>query len=476
MIWRTPIAVLTMTWATLSGAEELTSSSPWRLQDALALPTWLSFGIEQRTRYETLDHQFRAGGSGGDQAVSFRTILSLEAVYGGWRLGGEFIDSRITADDRGTPIDTTLVDEAELLQAYLGWGTKDLLATGLSADIKGGRQTIDLGSQRLVARDPFRNTHNAFTGLDARLESPGRWQVHSFFVLPVFRLPDPMQDIAQVQDIREGRLIFDREDPNTYFWGVYSRFNQLPWHANGELYVLGLRERTVPDLATRNRRLYTPGIRWFRDPTKGQLDFEIEGAYQVGTSRRSANTRDLDHAAHFEHAQIGYTFDLPWMPRFLAQYDYASGDHDPGPGDGNDERFDTLFGARRFEFGPTGIWGAFTRSNISSPGYRLIVKPREDLSAFIGHRLFWLAEARDAWIIPGIIPGTPPIQDTTGRSGNFIGHQIEASIAWSVIPQNLQLEAGWAHLIKGEIARDAATAPPDKSDSNYFYVQTTVRF
>jgi hypothetical protein len=457
-----------LTLTATCGAEEGPSTAPWRLHDVLGLPQWLTLGIEHRTRYETLDNQFRKNGTGGDQAISFRTNVFAEAAYAGWRLGAEFMDARVTGDDQGTPLDNTLVNEADLLQAYVGWGTKDLLGTGLSADIKGGHETIDLGSRRLVTRNVFRNAINAFTGLDAQIGIPGNWQVRSFLVLPVFRLPD------NVNDIRNERMVFDREDGNIYLWSVYGRKDQLVWNTKGELYVIGLHERTVPGLATRNRRLYTLGVRWFKDPMKGQLDFEVEAAYQVGTSRLSTtSTQDLDAAAHFEHAQIGYTFNLPWTPRFLAQYDYASGDEDPD--DGTNDRFDTLFGARRWELGPTGIWGAFARSNINSPGYRLIAKPREDLSAFIAHRLVWLASARDAWTTtPLTTEGS--LQDKTGRSGDFLGHQIEASITWNVIPKNLTLETGWVHLVKGEFAQNAPEAPKDKRDTNYFYVQTIFQF
>jgi hypothetical protein len=201
----------------------------------------------------------------------------------------------------------------------------------------------------------------------------------------------------------------------------------------------------------------------------------VESAFQVGASRASASasdTTDLDHSAHYQHAQIGYTFNAPWSPRFLAQYDYASGDDDPN--DGDTERFDTLFGARRFEYGPTGIWGAFARSNIDSPGYRLIVKPTDTVSAFIGHRMFWLASDQDAWTTTGTV-STPAIRDKDGRSGDFLGHQIEASVTWNVIPKNLAVETGVAYLIKGDFAKNAPDASPE-DDSTYFYAQTVLQF
>jgi hypothetical protein len=451
-------------------AETQVAASPWRLHDALRLPDWFTLSIEQRTRYENIDNQFRKDANGGDQVVAFRTLVLAEATSAGWRVGAEFIDARITADDAGTPVDNTVINETELLQAYLAWETRDIVGTGLVFNAKLGRQTLDLGNRRLVARNAFRNTINSFTGVDLQLTASNDWQLRTFFFLPDFRLP------SETDQLRAERSVLDREDPNNYFWGVFGRKSQLPWNTQGELYVFGLHENDEPNLATRDRRLYTPGLRWFKDPAPGQIDLEIEAAYQVGTSRastKSTDTSTLDHAAHFEHAQVGYTFGLPWDPRFVAQYDYASGDNNPN--DHSNNRFDTLFGARRFEFGPTGIWGAFARSNINSPGYRLIVKPQSTVSAMIGHRLYWLASSRDAWTTtPVTASGT--LQDPTGRSGSFVGHQFEASVSWAVLPKNLTVEAGWAHLSKGDFAKNAPGAPRDHGDTDYFYAQTIVQF
>ncbi len=109
------------------------------------LPAWLQLSFEHRTRYETLDEQFRAGGSGGDQVVVLRSLALMEAAFPEWRLGGEFIDSRLSLADAGTPVDTTQVDTAELLQAYAAWTPKHFLASAASADIRFGRQTMDVG-------------------------------------------------------------------------------------------------------------------------------------------------------------------------------------------------------------------------------------------------------------------------------------------------------------------------------------------
>ena len=72
----------------------------------------------------------------------------------------EFMD-----DDGGTPLDTSQVNAAELLQAYLGWRVDAPSAAVKTSAVTVGRQTIDFGGRRLLARSAFRNTINGFTGV-----------------------------------------------------------------------------------------------------------------------------------------------------------------------------------------------------------------------------------------------------------------------------------------------------------------------
>ena len=119
-----------------------------------------------------------------------------------------------------------------------------------------------------------------------------------------------------------------------------------------------------------HRTYSTYGLRLFKSPAIGEFDYEFEGAIQTG---RLGN---VDHFAYNPNAEAGYTVNLPWTPRFLAQYTYSSGTRTPGGSQNGD--FDPLFGARNFDLMPTGNFGPFFRSNISSPGWRLIVKPAQD--------------------------------------------------------------------------------------------------
>ncbi len=56
--------------------------------------------------------------------------------------------------------------------------------------------------------------------------------------------------------------------------------------------------------------------------------------------------------------------------------------------------FDTLFGARRFDFGPAGIFGPFARNNINAPGTRLLVIPHRILTTFVAYRAWWMADSK----------------------------------------------------------------------------------
>ncbi|WP_348757006.1 alginate export family protein [Candidatus Methylocalor cossyra] len=424
-------------------------------QRLLGLPDWLSMTLEQRTRYETMDASFAKGRNGSQYQIPLQTVLWLEARYQAFRAGVEFWDARQFGADRTSTLNTTMVDVADFTQIYGAWSTTDLLGSGLGFEIKGGRQTLDIGSRRLIARSSFRNTLNTFTGLSLRLrDGGGGWQLQAFAVQPVVRLPETRQGLL------DNDYAWDQEQKNTFFTGFIADSAGLPFGSRGEIYLYYLEEdRSSP----KNRHLYTPGLRLWRMPKKGELDYEAETIAQVGTARDSAKAEELPVEAYFEHIQLGYTFDLPWSPRFLAQYDYATG--------GTDGRlsrsFDTLYSARRFEYGPTGIFGAFARNNINSPGYRLFLTPRGDLSFYAAHRLFWLADATAPW-------GPANLVDKTGHSGDFIGHLVEVSGRWDVHP-NLSLEAGWATLLKGRFARRAPGAPPP-DDVNYFYVQSMVRF
>jgi hypothetical protein len=442
---------------------EASAKQPWRLVSAADLPAWLHVSGSHRTRYETLDNQFRSVRQGGDQMLALRSILLTELRLDPLRIGVELIDSRAYLDDSGTPLSTTMVNPGELLQGYVAWTQRDVFQVGSESTLRVGRLTLDVGSRRFVARSLYRNTINTFTGAEWRWHGSRGNHLQVFYTLPVNRKPNT------ATALRNNDVEFDEEHGEVRFWGLYYDFGRLAAGHRGEVYLLGLDENDAGQRPTRNRELYTPGFRIYRPKALGHLDYLLEAAVQFGEVRATTattDTTDLDHFAHFEHLEIGYTWAQAWMPRINADFDYASGDDNPR--DSDNERFDTLFGARRFDFGPTGMYGPFARSNLLSPGLRLNLQPTGAVKLMVSYRGFWLASDTDAWTTSGV-------RDRSGATGSFIGQQIEARLRWEVVPGNYRFEAGVANLFAGGLMRDAPNSP-DNGDVFYAYTQAGFNF
>jgi hypothetical protein len=214
--------------------------------------------------------------------------------------------------------------------------------------------------------------------------------------------------------------------------------------------------------------IWSIGSRVYRTPAKGRWNYELEGIVQTGESGgvvAGAPRRDLDHRAHLLHFEVGYQFDSAWAPNLMLQYDDASGDHSPL--DGDDERFNTLFGDRRFEFNPTGIYGPFNRSNLNSQALRLTVTPGKRWQGMAHYSSFRLAAERDAWVGFGT-------RDATGQAGDSLGRQLEGSVTWTAIPNRLTFEGGVAHLTFGRFAEQTGVAAG--GDPTFFYAVATTRF
>jgi hypothetical protein len=430
---------------------------PWRLHDVLqeaGVPDWLRVSGSIRLRYEGIDGQFRSASrlDDTDHVFVMRTLLQVQADFDPVLITLELMDSRQYGGDNGSAIGTSSVNAVELLQASATFRLGQL--GGGKHQLRLGRQTFNLGSRRLVARNRFRNTINAFTGAHWEWKTK-EFKLTSFYTLPVRRLPGDLNSLV------DNELEFDEENFNTQFFGVHFEHDLFERH-HFEAYFFGLLEDAS---GSRHRDIFTAGSRFLLPKMKGQFDYGIEGAYQFGESRLSGSGPDLDHSAWFVHAHIGYTFDAAWSPRVRVAFDYASGDDNPNDGDNN--RFETLFGARRFEYGPTGIYGAVARFNLLSPELRLELKPQSNMSLMFAWRPVWVASDRDAWT-------AARVQDPTGSSGSFVGNQFETRWRWDIMPKSVRIEAGIAYLAHGEFQEDASGG--QNTDTVYGYVQVAWTF
>lgn len=453
---------IAMLAAVTSAIEPAAAQDRLSLGRALRASDAVTLALNYRARYEHQSGRFRADFQGSDQILAQRLLLAVEHDFGGLYAGAEFQDSRQQRADTGTPLGSDDVNAVELLRGYVGYRTDDAVLPGDRLDVAAGRITIDLGSRRLTARNRFRNTINAFTGVHGRWTSPRGDAVQAFYTLPVARRPADAPSLLQNEVERDDETIHQR------FWALHYTRPHGVGALTSEVYLLGLRETDRNDRQTRDRNLLTPGFRLFKTPSVGAFDYGIETALQVGRSALSSapDAPRLDTLAHFHHFHFGYSLEDVWRTRVVLQYDFASGDRDPT--DGDNGRFDTLFGARRFELGPTGIFGALARSNLNAPGARVELAPRARWRGFVGYRAAFLAARRDALTTAGV-------QDPTGASGKVIGHQFETRVRYDLAPTYVRLESGLAYLKDGSFLKTAPNTSPS-GDSVYAYSQISLSF
>jgi len=399
----------------------------------------LHLDVEQRTRFEIMSHRFRLDAPDASRAVVFRTRLRLEIreIVDPLRFVLELQDSRAALTDEPFAARARHVNEHDVLQVHVQLVADRFLGADLPTVLQAGRFTLDLGRRRLVARNGMRNTTNTFDGVLWQLGAEDRWMLHAFVTRPVTIEPDKLDTSTRAR----------------HFWGAQYQ-NRRHDLLNVELYYLGLHEDTT---TAARRTLSTVGARLYRTAAPGRLDYEVESVWQTGS------TAGRGHRAHFQHGELGYTVGPAWNSRFSAHYDYASGDRDPA--DGRLGRFDTLFGARRSDLAPTGIYGPFFRSNLHTPGARWAGTPHPVLSLSTTWRAFWLAQARDAWSGSGL-------QDATGGAGAFLGTHVEATARLRL--RIVAVELGYAHFFKGSYL-DRVPGSPGTRDSDYFYAELDLR-
>jgi len=451
----TPLRVLAGTAAVLAvslPAHAQESPKPWRLDEAVGGPSWVRFSGRQRTRYETLHKQFRAAPSlpqNEDQWFS-RTSLRADLDFG--TLGGtaELMDSRAWGDNPNRAASTAFVNTTDFVELN---GIYNFDAPeGHTSRLLVGRYTMSIGSRRFVIRNGFRNTVNTFDGVDYLWQDDEGQQLRVFWTLPVRRRP------FDAPSLRDNDFEWDDQDKDLQFFGIFGARN-LDEHSQLEAFVYGLHEDATN---TRNRRLMTPGVRYHRPARRGAFFGQAEAAFQFGQSQSAPGQQPtLDHTAWFGHASIGYRFDDAWDWTIRVAYDYATGDDNPNDGENN--RFDRLFGAPRFEYAPTGLWSAVQRSNFKTPELRVSFRPTKVSWIMLAYRNLELESSRDAWVTTGV-------RDASGASGDNLGQQIELRARYDFLPGNMFVEVGGAYLVGGSYL-DRAPNSPSGGDRRFGFIE-----
>ena len=174
----------------------------------------------------------------------------------------------------------------------------------------------------------------------------------------------------------------------------------------------------------------------------------------------------FDLTAFAIHAGIGYTFDVPWIPRVGLEYNYGSGDHNPN--DGNIQTFQNLFPSNH---NPYGIMDEFSWQNMHNPAIVVTANPCQTLKAQLEFHGFWLANTNDFWYQSNGTTTVRPLNTAARNASSFAGTELDFILTWSPLKQ-LSFQGGYSHFFAGDYLQDTGPA----SDANYGYVQAMIEF
>ncbi|TXF87808.1 hypothetical protein FUA23_17265 [Neolewinella aurantiaca] len=422
----------------------------------------LDFQGELRARYEHSNGQFRAGKSGSDQLLLFRTLLHFRYGSKKVKVGLELQDSRTYLGDGNSPVSSSFTNVADILQGYVEVKTKPLLRKEGEATLKLGRQTVSVGSKRQIERVSYANVIKAYTGGHYLEQNHKKDELHVFYVVPIDRLP------KEKSQVLGNEFMWDREMWNQHIWAVHYR-NHRPFTDRGpkwaEAFVYGFDEQDTFRKSSSNRFYVTTGLRLQEPIKENRFNYDVEFAYRCGS--RQAENDFIDGAplavsAHMLLFRAGYTFSLPLKVNVAFQHYVASGDKDPS-GD-EFQQFERLFGGRRTDLNNTSIHGPLTPSNLSATGLRVELLPEARWDARVHYSYANLASATDAFIIG-------KYQDTSGASGRFLGHTLDSRVRFWNQKKTWTLDFGASLFILGSYTRAVRVNENETRNIAHGYLQ-----
>ncbi|MCC9599161.1 alginate export family protein [Stieleria sp. JC731] len=378
--WRYVESVPNCQWTAVERLKRL------HLSERLLLSTggefWVRYTNETNSRLQAANNDFTLAHV--RQYADFWFGESLR-VYGEYVWADSF-------DEELSPVPPD-VDRGDILDLFVDLKLGEL--GGESVYVRGGRQELLFGSQRMVTPLPWANKRHSFDGF--RMFRHGKeTDVDAFWTKYV-----PPQASE-----------FDSADDQQTFAGLWWNDHSKKGSSKDLYYLFYDNENTVSQLGIGRApfQTHTVGSRW-----SGNQDgfmWDIEGAMQFG---RQA---DRDLVAGMGTVGFGKGCpDAPWSPTFWMYYDYASGDNDLSSGDAH--TFNQQFPFGHYYFGWMDLIG---RQNIHDLNAHLYLYPNKWTTMWLQYHHFYLAEERDALYNAG---GVAYRHDPTGAAGNNVGDEID---------------------------------------------------
>jgi len=401
------------------------------------LPHWVSFSGDERLRLEG----FSGGGfqSGNDDLYllnRFRLSTTLRLAPW-WRMVAQTQDARVVGDKQ-KPYGPPHQDTWDLRQAYAEMGDPDKNPVALRI----GRQEISLGGERLMGVSQWQNVGRSF---DA-----ARLLVH-------YRKLSLTAFAASVVVLHDGRV--GSVTPGNNLHGAYASIAGWIPNSTIEPYFMW---RLQPNVKSELGPL-------------GHLDMNVSGARWLGKvrafdyntsfvlERGSVVTDRVD--AWAGHWLLAYSIpNLAGSPRFVAEYNYATGDGNPH--DGRDNTFQLLYPTAHDRHGLSDQVGW---RNIHHLRATVELKPQSKWTLTPSYNAFWLADPRDALYNSQGNVVVARVAD--GSAGRWVGQELDLAATYS-LTRVTQLGAGFAHIFPGTFLHQATPA----AGSSYPYFQISTKF
>lgn len=313
--------------------------------------------------------------------------------------------------------------------------------------VRGGRQELLFGVQRLVGPSDWTNVRRTFQGGSAIIQAFG-WSVTPMWAEQVI--------------FQQHGLSNASSDHKLY--GAYAS-GQAAGTVKADLYWLGADNRSARFNQTsgHEKRQTIGGRLWRRAQSPHQasahehlpgLDFDVEAAGQFG------HLGGEDIRAWMVSANGGYTFETRFSPRPFVTFDYASGDDTPG---GRVGTFNQLYPTNHTYLGAMDYVG---RQNIISPSGGVSLKPIQRLSVLYTQFLFWRANVHDA--LYG--NGGGVFRSGIGTTARYVGTESDL-IATYQLDSHVLGYVSYNHFFTGEFIKE--TGPSRGSSYVYGALQFT---
>ncbi|RZN33756.1 alginate export family protein [Bradyrhizobium sp. Leo121] len=360
---------------------------------------YLTLGLELRFREEAYGN-FNWGQLPVNEYQWYRMLPYADLHLGSnLRLFGQLIGTWVTDKDTVGGIDQT---GFEPLQAFAD--LKLPLAEGADLTLRGGRQLLSYGTERLIS---LRYGPNVLRSFDAALASvqTAPWRVDAFYAQPVRNLVGSFND---------------RFDHDRSVWSIYAT-RQLPdisAKSGFDLYYIGYRNAAAEYNQGRGEEVrHTIGSRLF-GAAQG-WDWNFEGMAQFG---------------HFAHGNIrawsvasdtGYTFaDVTFSPRLGLRANIISGDQNPNEADL--QTFNPLFPKGKY-FGEIGLIGPY---NLINAHPTLTLQLDQHWTLDLATVFYWRESLGD-----GVYGAGGDLVRPSGNSrARYIGTQADVILGWQPVP------------------------------------------